>query len=107
MEFYHQVRIDVAGLDTSREAMALDVIKKVGPRGHFLTQQHTRKKMRELEFSDLVAQPKKGGGGYRDPIKVAIEKTAWILEHHKPEPLAEEQQAELKRILQVAEGDIG
>ena len=107
MEFYHQVRIDAAGLDTSREALALDVIKKVGPRGHFLTQQHTRKQMRNLEFSDLVAQPKKGGGGYMDPIEVARDKTAWILEHHEPEPLTEAQQLELKRILQAAEGEIG
>jgi trimethylamine--corrinoid protein Co-methyltransferase len=106
-EFYHQVRIDAAGLDTSREALALDVIKKVGPRGHFLTQQHTRKQMRRLEFSDLVGQPKKGGGGYRDPIEVAAEKTAWILENHKSSPLAETQQLELKRILQAAEREIG
>jgi len=106
MEFYHQVRCDAAGLDTSREALALDVIKKVGPRGHFLTQKHTRQQMRNLEFSDLVAQPKKGGG-YRDPIEVATEKTAWILENHEPEPLAEAQQLELKRILQAAEREIG
>lgn len=106
-EFYHQVRVNVAGLDTSCEAMALDVIKKVGPRGHFLTQRHTRDQMRTLEFSDLVSQPKIGGGGYRDPIEVAREKTKWILEHHVPEPLAEVQQVELKRILQAAEREIG
>jgi trimethylamine--corrinoid protein Co-methyltransferase len=107
MEFYHQVRLDVAGLDTSREAMALDVLKNVGPRGHFLTQQHTREQMRSLEFSELVSQPKKGGGGYRDPIDVAREKTEWILEHHEPEPLAQAQQLELKQILQTAEREIG
>jgi len=105
-EFCHQVRIDVAGLDTSRDALALDVIKEVGPRGHFLTQQHTRKQMRSLEFSELVLQPMKGGG-YRDPIEVATEKTAWILEHHEPEPLARAQQSELKRILLAAEHEIG
>jgi trimethylamine--corrinoid protein Co-methyltransferase len=105
-EFYHQVRLDVEGLDTSREAMALDVLKKVGPRGHFLTQQHTRKQMRSLEFSELIAQPEKGGGGYRDPIEVAVEKTEWILENHHPEPLAEIQQVELNRILQAAGREI-
>lgn len=105
-EFYHQVRIDVAGLDTSREAMALDVLKKVGPRGHFLTQQHTRQGMRALEFSDLIAQPLKEGGGYRDPIDVAVEKTAWILDNHEPEPLSEDQQAEMNRLLQAAGREI-
>jgi hypothetical protein len=63
--------------------------------------------MHSLEFSDLVFQPKKGGGGYRDPIEMAREKTEWILENHNPEPLPELQQAELKRILRTAEREIG
>jgi trimethylamine--corrinoid protein Co-methyltransferase len=101
-DIYHRVRIDAAGLDTSREALALDVIKAVGPRGHFLRQRHTRDQMRKRQFSNLTAQPTPDGG-YRDPIEVAREKTDWILENHHPEPLDEAQQAELKRILQVAE----
>jgi trimethylamine--corrinoid protein Co-methyltransferase len=106
-ELYHQVRVVAAGLDTSQEAFALDVIKEVGPRGHFLTLRHTRDQMRKLEFSDVVFQPKKGGGGYRNPIQVAKEKTEWILEHHKPEPLADDQRIELKSILKAAEREIG
>ncbi|MBL7062776.1 MAG: trimethylamine methyltransferase family protein [Anaerolineae bacterium] len=108
-DIYHHVRIDAAGLDTSRKALALDVIKKVGPRGHFLRHPHTRDHLRQCWFSDLTAQPRKkakGGGGYRDPIEVAREKTEWILEHHHPEPLDEAQQAELKRILQAAEREL-
>jgi len=104
-DIYHRVRIDAAGLDTSREALSLDVIKAVGPRGHFLRQRHTRDHMRKRQFSDLTAQP----GGierYRDPIEVAREKTDWILETHHPEPLEEAQQAELTRILQVADKEL-
>ena len=101
-DLYHTVRLAVAGLDTSREAMALDIIKMVGPRGHFLFQDHTRRKFRELQWSDLSGQPK-DGGGYRDPIEVAREKTEWILENHHPEPLPDEQQAELARILRAAD----
>jgi trimethylamine--corrinoid protein Co-methyltransferase len=102
---YHRVRMDAAGLDTSREALALDVIKAVGPRGHFLRQRHTRDHMRQLEFSDLVAQPE-DGGGYRDPIEVARDKVKWILEHHHPQPLDEPQQAELTRILDAADQEL-
>lgn len=36
-EFYHQVRVDAAGLDTSREAIAMEVIRELGPGGHYLT----------------------------------------------------------------------
>jgi trimethylamine--corrinoid protein Co-methyltransferase len=105
-DIYHRVRIDAAGLDTSREAMALDVIREVGPRGHFLRQKHTRTHMRRRQFSDLTSQPK-DGGGYRDPIEVAREKVDWILEHHHPEPLDQAKQAELKRILKAAEREVG
>ena len=104
-DIYHRVRINAAGLDTSLEALALEVIKEVGPRGHFLKQRHTRDHMRQRQFSDLVAQPK-AGGGYRDPIEVAREKVDWILEHHQPEPLDEAKQAELKRILEAAEREL-
>jgi trimethylamine--corrinoid protein Co-methyltransferase len=105
-DIYHTVRKEAAGLDTSRAALALDVIRAVGPRGHFLFQDHTRTQYRRLEFSELTAQPKEAGG-YRDPIEVAREKTDWILENHHPEPLADEQQAELDRILQAAESELG
>jgi trimethylamine--corrinoid protein Co-methyltransferase len=104
-DIYHRVRTDAAGLDTSRQALALDVVKAVGPRGHFLGQRHTRDHMRKREFSDLTAQLSEQGG-YRDPIEVAQEKTNWILENHHPEPLDEAKQAELKRILQVADQEL-
>ncbi len=105
-DIYHRVRIDLAGFDTSSEALALDVIKEVGPRGHFLRQRHTRTHLRRRQFSDLVVQilPE---GGYREPVEVAREKVRWILENHYPEPLEEVQQVELKRILLAAEGELG
>jgi len=105
-EIYHQVRASAAGLDTSQEAFALDVIKEIGPRGHFLTLKHTRDQMRKLEFSDVTFQPEKGGSHFREPIEVARERTEWILEHHEPEPLSDVQQSELNRVLQAAEREL-
>jgi trimethylamine--corrinoid protein Co-methyltransferase len=105
-ELYHAARIYAGGLDISREAFALDVVKAVGPRGHYLSQRHTRVHLREIAFSELSNQPAKGGK-YRDPIEMAREKTDWILEHHHPQPLEETQQAELTCILQAAEQELG
>jgi trimethylamine--corrinoid protein Co-methyltransferase len=105
-ELYHSVRDAVAGLDTSPGHMALDVIQKVGPRGHFLREKHTRDYFRRLGFSEVV-HVADTGGSYRDPLEVAKEKTDWILENHHPEPLDEAQQAEFKRILQAAERELG
>ena len=105
-DIYHHIRRNLAGLDTSQEELALDVIKAVGPRGHFLHHRHTRDHLCQRWYSDLTAQLGEGGG-YRDPIEVAREKVNWILEHHHPESLDEAKQAELKRILKAAERELG
>jgi trimethylamine--corrinoid protein Co-methyltransferase len=101
-ELIDMARVDAAGLDTSQEAFSLDMIKRVGPRGNFLKEKQTRQQVRSLEYSELTTQTNPDGG-YRDPIEVAREKTAWILETHHPEPPDDKVQAELKRILAAAE----
>jgi len=101
-DIYYRIRIEAAGLDTSPEALALDVIKEVGPRGQFLRHRHTREHMRRRVFSDLTSQPKPNDG-FRDPLEVAREKVDRLLAEHHPEPLPESQQAELHRILQAAD----
>jgi trimethylamine--corrinoid protein Co-methyltransferase len=101
-DIYHRVRISAGGVDTSDEAMALDVIKAVGPRGQFLGQRHTRQNMRRLRFSELAGKTT-ASGEPRDPIEIAREKVKWILDNHHPEPLDKHHKAELKRILAAAE----
>lgn len=105
-DLYHRVRNEAAGLDTGSEAMALDVIKEVGPRGHFLAHRHTRINLRRRQFSELTAQPRQGGG-YRDLLEVAREKVDWILSNHHPQPLEEAQKDELTRILKAADREKG
>ncbi len=103
-DVYQRVRIEAGGLDTSPEALALEVIKQVGPRGHFLAHKHTRTHLRQRQFSELASQPGLQGG-FRDPVEVAREKTEWILANHHPQSLEPAQQAELKHILAAAEKD--
>jgi trimethylamine--corrinoid protein Co-methyltransferase len=103
-DIYHRVRYDLAGLDISPEALALDIVRAVGPRGHFLLERHTRTHLRRRRFSDLVAQP--APEGYRDPLVVARERVEAILASHHPLPLQEAQSAELDRILAAAEGQL-
>jgi trimethylamine--corrinoid protein Co-methyltransferase len=105
-DVYHHIRRDLAGLDTSQAELALDVIKAVGPRGHFLRHKHTRKHFRQLWFSDLTAKPREGGG-FHDPLEVAQERVAEILEQHWPEPLEDEKRVELSRILAAADAELG
>ena len=105
-DVYHRVRNEAGGLDTSPEALALDVIKEVGPRGHFLAHRHTRINLRQRQYSELTAQTLPGGG-YRDPLEVAREKVNWILANHHPEPLDEIQRDELTKILKAADREKG
>ena len=104
-ELYHNVQADLAELKTSPEYMALDVIDAVGPRGHFLRERHTREYFRKLDFSDVQRIPTTDGE-YRDVFEVAREKTDWILENHLPEPLSDEQQKELSKIVKAAEKEL-
>jgi trimethylamine--corrinoid protein Co-methyltransferase len=103
-DIYNRIRLEAAGLDTSSEALALDIIKAVGPRGQFLRQRHTRENLRRRVFSDLTAQPAPNGG-FRDPVELAREKASWILENHHPEPLLPAQKKELSRILSLADNE--
>jgi trimethylamine--corrinoid protein Co-methyltransferase len=103
-DVYHRVRFEAAGLDTSDEALALDVIHEVGPRGHFLKHRHTRQNLRKRQFSNLTGQTNLDGS-FRDPVEVARERVDWILANHEPQPLADVQKAELTRILKAAEDD--
>ena len=105
-DVYHRVRLEAAGLDTGREALALDVIREVGPRGLFLKHRHTRENLRQRKFSDLTGQTD-GSGKTRDPIEVACEKVESIIQNHHPQPLETSQQAELTRILAAADREIG
>jgi trimethylamine---corrinoid protein Co-methyltransferase len=104
-ELYQRARYALMAADISDETLALDVIAAVGPGGHYLAEEHTRKHMRTalargLEH-DLV------GGRYRDPVEVAREKAAWVRANHHPEPLGAAEQAELTRILGAARHAIG
>ena len=101
-DIYQRVRIESGGLDTSTQAIALDVIKQVGPRGHFLAHKHTRMHLRQQHFSEIASQPATHAG-FRDPVDIAREKTDWILANHHPRPLESVQQVELQRILAAAE----
>jgi len=104
-DMYHRVRILAEGIDLRPEALALEVIAEVGPRGVFLRHRHTRDSLRRMRFSDLTSQPAEGGG-YQEVLELAQAKVRGILESHHPEPLREDQQSELKRILQTADREL-
>jgi len=84
--------------------MALDVINKVGPRGHYLREKHTRAHIRDFHYSPLLRKVDELGNP-RPPREIALEEFRRIYATHKPEPLPADVQEELKRILAAADRD--
>lgn len=103
-EIYHTHRILAKGIDTNADGMALDVIKTVGPRGHFLGQRHTKRTIRDIWLPTLThpapIMDDKPQVEIRDRAKSVFKK---ILEEHQPEPLPKDIQVELQNILKAAE----
>ena len=107
-EIYHSHRVLAEGLDASSEGLALDVIAKVGPGGHFLSQKHTRRHLREIWIPHLTQpRPSPGGeppAGIRQRARARVDQ---ILAEHEPEPLEETAQVELRAILDAAARELG
>ncbi len=104
-DLYHRARYSLLEMDISPETLAVDVIAKVKPGGHFLSQKHTRKYMRTAMVRTVIHQLD-SMGKYRDPVEYAREKVTWILENHRPEPPSADVQKELNRILAAADKEL-
>ena len=105
-ELYHRARYALMEMEVSPETLALEVIQKVGPGGHYLAQKHTRKHMRTAMKPGLAHQMTPDGK-YRDPVEVAREKVRWILDNYQLEPLDQAKQSELSKILAAADQELG
>ena len=97
------------GFEVNDETLAVDVIHKVGPGGIFLGEKHTLKHFRERwmsRLSDIDSFETWEKKGSRSIDKVAREKVKEILATHKPEPIPEDAQKEISKILKRAEAEL-
>ncbi len=81
---------------------SLDVIKAVGPGGHYLREKHTRVYMRDFHYSPIFRQLD-AEGHLREPRDVAYDEFKRIYETHQPEPLPDEAIKEMDNILAAAD----
>jgi trimethylamine--corrinoid protein Co-methyltransferase len=105
-EIYHTHRKLAEGISTKPDQVALDVIKSVGPGGHYLGQKHTRAKIRDIWLPTLTHPAPVMGES--PPIEIrerARERLQKILREHQPEQLSTKIQVELSRIISFAEKD--
>lgn len=104
-DIYHRARHSLVAMEVTPETMAVDVIAAVKSGGHFLSQKHTRKHMRTA-MKRTILQQLNSSGNYRQPVEYAREKVTWILDNHRPEPLAAHMQVEIDRLLASAEKEL-
>jgi trimethylamine--corrinoid protein Co-methyltransferase len=102
-EIYRSIKFMTGKMHVDDETLALDEILAVGPGGHFLDRDSTLNNIRELWNPGISHQWSADMQDFSDPGEAALEKTRWILQNHKPKPLAEEKAKELKRIIRSAE----
>ena len=100
----------VEGITVTRETIARQIIEDVGPRGHFLVQQHTmdhfKKELwhaRLLNRQTIDAWNDAGKPSMEDRVK---EEVRMITETHKPEPLSDKIISELDRLKKEGEKEI-
>jgi trimethylamine--corrinoid protein Co-methyltransferase len=97
----------VQGIEVNDETLAIDVIDKVGPGGHYLAEKHTLKHFQDvLFFPELTDRQsydawRKDGG--KNMVSRAKEKAEDILKEHWPTPLDEDIQKEISEIIRRAE----
>ena len=94
------------GISIDEETLGLDIIDRVGPGGHFLLEEHTRRHMRENWYPQLMDRgdyASWAAKGNKRLAQVVNERTRDILNSYQPEPLADDTTADLRSIVEKAE----
>ncbi|MGC8816848.1 MAG: trimethylamine methyltransferase family protein [Candidatus Hadarchaeum sp.] len=97
----------LSGIKVDEETLAVEVIKKVGPEGHYFTQKHTIQNfMKEHYLPKIFSREKRetwekaGSRDLRETARVEVKK---ILEKHRPGPLDRDIEKELEDFVREVE----
>jgi trimethylamine--corrinoid protein Co-methyltransferase len=96
----------MGGIEVTDETLALDVIDRVGPGGHFLGEDHTFRHFRENWYSDLMDRDDREGWEAKGSLTLgqrANARARQILETHQSPPLDDAVAGELAAIIRRAE----
>jgi trimethylamine--corrinoid protein Co-methyltransferase len=98
------------GIEVTDQTLALDVISKVGPGGHFITQRHTLEYLKKEHWMPTLLDRQMRSNwvksGSKDLVQRAREKTMEILSKHEPAPLPAEVSKDLEDALKKAEKEV-
>ncbi len=95
------------GIAVNDETLAVDVIKEVGPGGHYLANKHTLKHLKIEHFIPTILNRQMRDvwekSGCKDLRQIAREKAMEILTKHQPEPLELDIEKELRAYIKEVE----
>ena len=96
----------VEGIEVNADTLAIDVMRKVCPGGHYLAEKHTREWLRKEVFmpSPVIDRLSLDGwrrAGAKDIIARARERVDEILATHEPEPLPPDVEEGLREVLRT------
>ncbi len=109
-EIIAMTRKVLEGIPVNDNTLAVDVIKNVGARGHFLGEEHTYHNMRKLSEPKLIDRRMRQfwkERGSKDLGVTCDEKAREILANHRPDPLPEQVHRELLKIIKNREDELG
>ncbi len=98
------------GFDLGEDRLGMEMIRRIGPGGNFVAEEHTLRFYREEHWQpkfsnrhNVEVWQMKGGKNYGE---VLVEKAKDILRTHKPEPLPDSVLRSLSQIAKKAEGEL-
>lgn len=100
----------VNGIEVNDDTLAVDVIRAVGPEGHFMSQKHTLRHLpTELFFPKLFDKTSEvtwTKAGKKDIGAIARERAKKLLKEHQPEPLSDDIRFGIAQIVKEAEAEL-
>lgn len=109
-EMAKMIKKVVNGISVSDETLAVDIVKKVGYDGNFLTEDHTYNNMRTQSRCKVIDRRMRGAwleDGAKSFTDRAYEEALSILQNYHPVHLSASIQAELRAIVEETEREYG
>jgi trimethylamine--corrinoid protein Co-methyltransferase len=109
-EFARMIKHTLQGFVVTNDTLALDVIKEIGPGGHYLMHDHTLDGMRSQSRPELIDRQTRDvweKAGATTAYERAVAKAKWILENHTPDPLSDDVLDRIRAIVKNTEKEMG
>lgn len=108
-EVISRARFLLKGMDTSPEHLAVEAIRRVGPAGDFLGDEHTAKHFRsswQPTLSDFSGFSEWEAAGSKTTGEVIKEKITRLLDEHSPAALDSAAEKEIDKVIEKAQGQL-